>query len=646
MLTITNITFKTHSLFEKRNRFDSDSINNNINISFSGNESFNDVMVKNIKNSQYALSDEISSIFRKDRVIISNDFTGQIIEKDKFSKLGYYLNLKEKKDDKIYDYLKSQNLRILNKEYNDFYNSHLKSYTSVQDGKKRFLDDSLNIQLKNSNIDKTIEKRLDEFFLQKSQERIEKTQNFDYLNTDFAQKRIKAFDSIIKENPLMMPEENLHKVFVLIDKQLENADKSKYNSIYENLDNLSEALYSKNKELLLTSWQKLTDDVKDFYKTDYLREISEQKDSKVKKIDGFIASDNYKILNNKSNLLMLFEYRGSGELSLSEKEFLIDKYQQAQKDKKSYGIDMLDFLVEKPANNKIRKQIVKNLAESQEFAKENFDELKLLFVDCVNNKDYESAVFNIKIGTKNLSDIVLQELNIDTYNMSQKNKVDYLSKIADEDLSKIVEKSRKSWMDEKFIDALNLESDKYDMAKQTENILKNITLEVDGKTVGINEFVDESFQNLFGQNADLKKLSEESIKQILINKKLIMENTEQGKKEYNCLMNQMTSLMQTLSNHDKKSELFHMQISKELDKIEMNCPWLQPQVKDTRNAFQKVKDGLLNMNSVMSGTFLFKSLTLLMSTGEPISATISASLMAILYGGNIIKNIKNEFKKG
>lgn len=625
--------------------------------SFKGIENFNDYQIKQIKDSKLALSDEISAIFRTDRAIIDDSYTGETEARDKFSKMGYYLFLKEKEDNELNQYLQNQNIRILHKEYNDFYNTNLKSYSRAAAGTKEYLNKSLNETLKNSDVDGLIEKKIDAFFFEKMQARPQKDDrsNNDYLNSGFAQRRLKEFSALFKENPLMMPKENIHKVFQVINKQLDYADKTVYDSIYENLDNLSEALYLKDKDLMLDSWKKLTESTVEFYKTDYLREVVNDKDVKVKKLDDFLNSNNYRVLNQNNKLSLLFEYRGSGELTLSEKAFLVDKYNQAQKDKKSYGIDMLDFLVNKPANNKIRKQIVKNLVESQEFAQENFDELKKLLIQDINNRNYDSDIFNIKLDRAGVLDLILSEMDVESYYMSPKDKVDYLSTIADEDIEKYIEKLRKSWMDEKFVDALNFESDKYDMAKQTDNILNTLTIDLDGKQVGINEFLDKAVKNIYGQNADIMTISKNILNGAVANNMLIMEDISLGKKEYDCLMNQMDALRKSLANHNAQTENFYKQISRELDKLEMNCPWLKPQVKDTRSVMEKIRDGLFNEKNIIplaaSGNIISHSLltagaaTMQTSGVEPHGLACGAILMLLGYASLIGINVYHEFKR-
>ena len=67
-------------------------------ISFEGIEQFSDYQIKQIKDSKQALSDEIAAVFKNDRAIIDDSFTGVVDAKDKFSKLGYYLSLKDKEN--------------------------------------------------------------------------------------------------------------------------------------------------------------------------------------------------------------------------------------------------------------------------------------------------------------------------------------------------------------------------------------------------------------------------------------------------------------------------------------------------------------------------------------------------------------------
>lgn len=620
-------------------------------ISFKGIDQFSDYQIKQIKDSKQALSDEIATVFKNDREIIDDAFTGIVETRDKFSKLGYYLSLKDKANGNLYQYLQNQNLRKLNKEYNDFYNTNLKSYSTVVDGQKRYLNESLNSSLKKCDSEYHIEKAFDAFFQNKMilEKDAAKFENYDYLHSDFAQKRLTEFTSLFKENPIMMTRENIHNVFNVINKQLDNANKVEFDTIYENLDNLSEALYTNNKNLMLDAWRKLTKSTVDFYKTGYLVAVVKDKDEKVKKLGDFFRSDNYKILNQNKKLSLLFEYRGSGELSLSEKAFLIDKYNQAQQDKKSYGIDMLDFLVNKPANNKIRKQIVKNLVESQEFAQNNFDDLKKLFVQELNNKNYDANVFNIKINQTNIIDLVLFDMEIEPYLLSDKEKLNYLATIADEDIERTIEKHRKDWIDEKFVETLNFESDKYDMSKQTDYLVSRLTVNHDGKDIPINEFLENSFKTIFGQNADLMSINKIILEYEKANNKNLQGLFVQNKAQYDAIMGQMSSLMQTLSQHDAKSEAFFKHISKELDKIEMNCPWLKPQVKDTRSTLEKIKDGVFNPRTLMSGGLAISSIMgvskTLTASGSPSLMTLGVIAMFLCHAINAHHGFKNAYNK-
>lgn len=619
------------------------------NISFRGLEHFNDYQIKQLNESKNALNDVISSVFKIDRTIIDNSFIGEIDERDKFSKLGYYLSLNETENNELNQYLQNQNIRKLNKEYNDFYNTHLKSYSKVAKGQKKYLDDSINNSLKISDIDNSIKNKLDMFFTNKMEEvkQLNKINDETYLCSDFAQKKLREFVLLFKENPLRMSKNNLNFVFEIINKLLDSVDKNEYENIYNNLDSLSEALYENDKDLMLDSWKKLTNSTIEFYKKDYLRAVVNDKDEKVSKLNKFLQSNNYRTLNYGNKLSQLFEYRGSGELTLSEKVFLIDKYNQAEKDRKSYGIDMLDFLSARPANNKIRKQIVKNLMESQEFANDNFNDLKSIFVEDINHKNYDSNIFQQTINRMNIVDLVLEDMNIEHMFMSEKNKVDYLSTIADEDIEKSLEKLRKSWLEEKFVQTLNFESDKYDLPKQTDMLISKLTIKHNEKNIPINEFLDESFKAIYGQNADLTEISKKVLEYEKADNKNIQGLFIQNKVQYDALMSQFESVIKTLSANNANTEAYFMKISKELDKIEINCPWLKPQVKDTRSTMQKIRDGVFNSRTLMSSGFAFNALLSIASslakTGEPNLMTLGASLMFLCHITNAYYSYKNSY---
>ena len=440
----------------------------------------------------------------------------------------------------------------------------------------------------------------------------------------------------------------IQQVFGILNLELDKVNKNEYDFIYKNLDDLSEALYTNDTDLLLNSWSNIRKSTMDFYKNSYLKEICKEKDEKIERLNNFLNGSNYKILNSNNKLAILFEYRGSGELTLSEKVFLIDKYQQAEQDRKSYGIDMLDFLANSPANNKIRKQIVKNLFESQEFANENFTEIKKLFVKDIKYKEYNSNLFDTKINNENIVDAVLKNIDESLIYLPQQNKVDYLSEIVEEDIAKILEKLRTQWLKDKFVEALNFESDKYDMSKQTDLLISALTVNHNGKNIPINEFLDDAFKTIYGANTDLKKISENIFEYEKANNKNLAGLFIKNKEQYDAIMSQLQSIVTTLSKNNASSEAYFLKISKELDKLEMNCPWLQPQVKDTRSTLEKIKDGVFNSKTLMSSGFALNALLgmshTLTKTGEPTLMTLGAIIMLFCHAKNTYSSYQNSYK--
>ena len=577
---------------------------------------------------------------------------GKIKDEQKFSGYGYYLYLKKNNNEQteLYNYLKSLNSRKLEKDYKNFYQNSLMSAYKVKDNKVRYLDNNTNKKISAIPVDEYIEKELDNYFINKMQVKTSEDNALtgEYLDTEFAQKRLKSFLSLFKENPLFMTNAAIQQVFGILNLELDNVNKNEYDFIYKNLDDLSEALYTNDAELLLNSWSNIKKSTIDFYKNSYLKEICKEKDEKIERLNNFLNSSNYKILNSNNKLAILFEYRGSGELTLSEKVFLIDKYQQAEQDRKSYGIDMLDFLANSPANNKIRKQIVKNLIESQEFANENFTEIKKLFVKDIKYKEYNSNLFDAKINNENIVDAILKNIDESLIDLPQQNKIDYLSEIAEEDIAKILEKLRTQWLKDKFVESLNFESDKYDMSKQTDLLISALTVNHNGKNIPINEFLDDAIKTIYGSNSDLKKISEDILEYEKANNKNLKGLFIKNKEQYDAIMSQLQSVITTLSKNNASSEAYFLKISKELDKLEMNCPWLKPQVKDTRSMLEKIRDGVFNSKTLMSSGFALNALLgmshTLTKTGEPTLMTFGTILMLLCHAKNAHSSYQNSYK--
>lgn len=621
-------------------------------INFKGDVTFSQPAFNDIINKKQILNDEISAIYKKDREIISENFMGKIKNEQKFSGYGYYLYLKKNNNEQteLYNYLKSLNSRKLEKDYKNFYQNSLMSAYKVKDNKVRYLDNNTNKKISAIPVDEYIEKELDNYFINKMQVKTSEDNALtgEYLDTEFAQKRLKSFLSLFKENPLFMTNSAIQQVFGILNLELDNVNKNEYDFIYKNLDDLSEALYTNDAELLLNSWSNIKKSTIDFYKNSYLKEICKEKDEKIERLNNFLNSSNYKILNSNNKLAILFEYRGSGELTLSEKVFLIDKYQQAEQDRKSYGIDMLDFLANSPANNKIRKQIVKNLIESQEFANENFTEIKKLFVKDIKYKEYNSNLFDAKINNENIVDAILKNIDESLIDLPQQNKIDYLSEIAEEDIAKILEKLRTQWLKDKFVESLNFESDKYDMSKQTDLLISALTVNHNGKNIPINEFLDDAIKTIYGSNSDLKKISEDILEYEKANNKNLKGLFIKNKEQYDAIMSQLQSVITTLSKNNASSEAYFLKISKELDKLEMNCPWLKPQVKDTRSMLEKIRDGVFNSKTLMSSGFALNALLgmshTLTKTGEPTLMTFGTILMLLCHAKNAHSSYQNSYK--
>ena len=124
IFAISNINPRVKMQSSKKSEI---TVTNHHQVNFRGIVKYNDEKINQIAESKKFILDSVSKIFEKDREIINEHFLGEVAEQDKFSKLGYYLTIKEN-DTVLNEYFQSKNLRQLSKEYSDFYNSNLKSY--------------------------------------------------------------------------------------------------------------------------------------------------------------------------------------------------------------------------------------------------------------------------------------------------------------------------------------------------------------------------------------------------------------------------------------------------------------------------------------------------------------------------------------
>src|SRR5699024_1456393 len=151
-----------------------------------------------------------------------------------------------------------------------------------------------------------------------------------------------------------------------------------------------------------------------------------------------------------------------------------------------------------------------------------------------------------KINNENIVDAVLKNIDESLIYLPQQNKVDYLSEIVEEDIAKILEKLRTQWLKDKFVEALNFESDKYDMSKQTDLLISALTVNHNGKNIPINEFLDDAFKTIYGANTDLKKISENIFEYEKANNKNLAGLFIKNKEQYDAIMSQLQSIVTTL----------------------------------------------------------------------------------------------------
>lgn len=611
-------------------------------LSFKGQQAQNNFVVEQAKQSKSALNRAISEIMKKDRVIFSDSFYGEVSEENKFSKAGWYYSLKNNEDSPASRVVKNLSLRQYTDLYNSFYNSNLLSAYDVAQGKRKYINDDLNSKIvkeykQNGSLDNYFETRLDNYFenLERNQ-----TQVSAVTNTEVN----KQFVSTIKPNPLLMTPKNVTYFMDVVDKMIFDSDLSTVNDIYNNLEDLSSALHYKDKGLMLSSFDAITQKVVPYWEANILapKVLEQEKNQNI--INEFVKSPDYQILNNAKKMDLLFLF---SDFSEKEKVFLINKFEKDKFQKQSQTAALFDFLNNAVPSLSKKKLIIQNMMEKEMIAKENFELMKQVFISDIRNKNENSLILTKKIGEISLIDRVNAQLPYeDDYAINR------LDKLTDEDLNNLLDTIKPLWIDEKYKEACNLEAMKYDIADNFDSLNKQLIVNIDGNSVPLTEFLQSAFKNLEDKNLGLEKMSLSTLKKVAENQNLIIQNGSVSNAQYTYMMQQMLAIVEMLAAQNNDSKLMYVQISKVLDKLEIMCPDNHRDIVYTRSTFEKIKDGLFNKQNLITGgvatgigvkagaVFAAKGAAALC---DPTGITFA--LLTLLYAGTVINNVRKEFKK-
>ncbi len=506
----------------------------------------------------YFLS-EISEMFKQDRVLIDRNYLGQINDKNKFAKYGY----------SVLNGLEADNLSIRqqNKNYRTFYNSNIRSLYDVASGKKEYSEISLNnnpsiaswfeyFNLPYGDIDALNCAIREEFSKNGNIDKLTRytiSQNYHTERQSIPVSRVNINDKIFAKNPLYLTKDEIKTIFTVIDDYLNNASKNDFNNMYENLDSLADGIASNKPEDIKASYKSIIDTIEPFYKENY-----QTNSDKIRIINEFKNSNNYKYFNENFNLGLLFD---TDVLSNDEKLFLINKSNQ------SYAADLYKFLIDNPTSNKNRKQIISNLMLAEQADKETFRIMKNLFIKSVNKGDMDA--FDDKL----IDSVIIQTAQSDKLNfMSKEDKVHYLQNFPDEELNVLLENLKESWLVKRAKDAFEFEADKYDINNRFDKLTDDITIQLDGMKINLTETITQLVDGLS------TKVDENSS----LLGSLLVQHDSNMKRSFRNQNKQLEQITKVLYSNTEDSKVLQKQISLVLDKIEAYNPNKRGQVSETR----------------------------------------------------------------
>ncbi len=600
---------------------------------------------ENANKSGNTLKKGVSSIFQYDENLLSGSYFGEISDETKYAKPGWYLYKKEKENSPVFEKIHSMNPRRYIELYNNFYKTELKSAYDVAQGERSYIDSDLtekikNIYQTNGNLYEYFEQRLDEYFLNENLPEKNTTYQTEYKAYVETQK--KEFSSKFRQNPLYMKPEDIDEIVNITNNLLNKADKKTYLSVYNELDNISQSLYDKNSALLIESFNKLKQLITPYVESEILPEKAFDIEQKNTLISELKNSGLYKAMNTLGQMDSLYSAAG---LPLEQKAFFARQLMSDDVANRVITQNFLNFLVNDVPVLSKKQQLAKNVFDKVNIADSNFEAFKDTFIEDVRNKNTDSSVINKNLSGQSTGARILQMLpDRDDY------LINILNKYTDEDLNKLLDKLKPLWLSTKYKEACEDEETKYDMSDRIDDVAARLTRKIDGKDVGLYEFVDYSFQKLYGSEAKLSQISEAMLSNILAGRMQLQMHDSQTAMEYKYIMEQMESLVDMLAAQNEDSKKLHLEISKVLDKLEKTFPDQSRDIIYVRSTFERLRDGIKKSIfpaalAVNTGSRLLNVLHQGVAAGAMTCDPTMLLVLSFMYGTSVYNNIKKEFDK-
>lgn len=444
------------------------------------------------------------------------------------------------------------------------------------------------------------------------------------------------FDANINNDPYRLRKENTLFTFALIENYMKDTDNEGYEKMMDLLDTLSEGIYVNDNKKVSESWGSIIQMLREYWADIYLPRALKTNESNQNTIQAFIDSPFAKKPNNADLIDQIFK---SEAYSPEEKLFLIQKMSQP------HGYDLCKFLISRPPNDSLRKQIIDNIILSEKIADENYTQIKEVFTNDVQKGDMSSELLNIKVHGRSLVDLVIEktpavsELNF----MEFPEKIDYLKRLPKEELLSLLEANKKDWVLDKSIEAYENETLKYDINSRFDDIVSRITIDTGEGKINIADIANQGFNDMFKKEATLETLERQALE-------AAQKHDKDTKAQFRMMSQELDAIYKLLSENTKEAKAFQIQVSAALDKLIKQQPAKKKEIEQTRSTLQKIKDGILGVNNLPTSAFalnyLFNIGKTLTRTGEPTSATLGAALLFVAFASRVGASIHYEFKKG
>ena len=273
------------------------------------------------------------------------------------------------------------------------------------------------------------------------------------------------------------------------------------------------------------------------------------------------------------------------------------------------------------------------------------DKFKNLFTSTLHSDNSELQILQKTILANPVIDLILKHTpaSFDLNFMDFEQKIDYLKQLPKEELLKLLEEVRQDWVLYSSINAYETETIKYDLNSRFNDVLSNITVDVDGHKESIIDIANNTARliSLYGEKIENMQLQ-------TINK--ITQDDKMLAAELKALSKQLFAVYSLLSSNTQQAKEFQAQVMCELDKIEKKFPQKKQEIKKARSMLEKIKAGLLDPSNITPGLFALSNFaragSIMMSTGEPTLSSIGALLMGMAFITKPINNVVKEFKKG